>query len=143
MSDFISSTISNMLSNGIALNLESKEEEEYYIIKMQEYFVTETEFPAYLRGNNILEIENSDMQIAMEILIQQSTLYMLPYSQDVFVVFTEVLKFIANKHETIMKEFRGNEETKIQAISEVNKLDETEENFEEEEPSSDDDFEWI
>ena len=107
MSDFISSTISNMLSNGIALNLESKEEEEYYILKMRDYFEEETEFPAYLRSNNILEIEDSDMQIAMEILIQQSTLYILPYSPQVFEIFTEVLKFIANKHKIIMREFRG------------------------------------
>jgi aspartate carbamoyltransferase regulatory subunit len=41
--------LKNILSNGIALNLESEEEEQHYIIKMQEYFVEETEFTAYLR----------------------------------------------------------------------------------------------
>ena len=79
----------------------------------------------------------------MEILIQQSTLYILPYSPQVFEIFTEVLKFIANKHKIIMREFRGYEETKIESISEVNKIDETEEQIEEEESSSDDDYEWI
>ena len=44
MSDFISKTIKNILSNGIALNLDSKEEEEYYMMKMFDFFSEETEF---------------------------------------------------------------------------------------------------
>ena len=148
MSGYISNTIASILSNGISLDLESEEEEQYYMIKLHEYFTTETEFPAYLRGENVLEIENSDMQIAMEIMIQQSTLYLLPYSQEVFEIFTEVLKFIANNHKKIMSEFRGHEENKIESIEQINNTEErilyeTEEIEDEEESSSDDDFEWI
>jgi len=146
MSGYISNTIASILSNGIALELESDEEEEYYIMKLQEYFASETDFPAYLRGEKVLEIEDSDMQIAMEVTIQQSTLYIMPYSQDVLEIFTEILKFIANNHKHILREFRGVEENKIQSIGDITstkeiKPDETQET--EEEPNSDDDFEWI
>jgi hypothetical protein len=146
MSDFISKTIAGILSHGISLHLESEEEEQYYLIKLQEYFVTETDFPAYLRGERSLEIEDSQMQIALEVIIQESTMYLLPYSQEVFEVFTEILKFIANCHVDIMSEFRGQEVTKIESITEVNKNkdEETDERTEtEEESDGDDDYEWI
>ena len=147
MSGYITGTIASILSNGIQLDLDSEEEEQYYVIKLQEYFTSETEFPAYLRGDKVLEIENSDMQIAMEIMIQESTLYILPYSQNVFEIFTEVLKFIANEHKTIMDEFRGYEENRIESPEQFNNIEESidyeEEIEEQEEPSSDDDFEWI
>lgn len=144
MSDF-TTTIQNMLSNGIALNLDSKEEEEFYVVKLQEFFVEETDFPAYLRENNVIEIEDSEMQIGMEIIIQQSTLYMLPYSQEVFEIFTEVLKFIANHHQEVVQEFRGSEVNKIEKpeMLKQNEVLNEEEVESEEESSSDDDFEWI
>ena len=149
MSDFISKTIKSILTNGIALNLESEEEEEFYIMKMQEYFEEETEYPAYLRKGKVLEIESLDMQIAMEVTIQYSTLYILPYSQDIFEVFAEILKFISSSHMKLLQEFRGIEEIKIESISDIAKKVENEENEEklqkepEEESSSDDDYEWI
>ena len=149
MSDFISKTIKSILTNGIALNLESEEEEEFYIMKMQEYFEEETEYPAYLRKGKVLEIESLDMQIAMEVTIQYSTLYILPYSQDIFEVFAEILKFISSSHMKLLQEFRGIEEIKIESISDIAKKVENEENEEklqkepEEESSSDDDYDWI
>ena len=147
MSNFISSTIKGILTNGISLNLDSEEEEQYYLIRMQEYFEEETEFPAYLRKKDILEIENTDMQIAMEVTIQQSTLYILPYSQDVLEIFTEILKFISAYHVSIIEDFRGNEPNKIESISEVGKVIENYEKenqeTEEDSDSDDDDFEWI
>jgi hypothetical protein len=146
MSDTISSGISNIFLNGINLNLESMEEEQYYIHKILEYFEDKTSFPAYLRGDRVIEIENNEMNLALELRISESTLYLLPYSDDAFEVFTEVLKFISTRHVEIMKEFRGFEETKIQSPNEVNELndEETDEKtFQEEESSSDDDFEWI
>ena len=150
MSDFISKTIKSILTNGIALNLESEEEEDFYIMKMQEYFEEETEYPAYLRKGKVLEIESLDMQIAMEVTIQHSTLYILPYSQDIFEVFAEILKFISSSHMKLLQEFRGVEEIKIESITEIaNKKVENEKNEEklqeepEEESSSDDDYDWI
>jgi hypothetical protein len=115
MSDTISSGISNIFLNGINLNLESMEEEQYYIHKILEYFEDKTSFPAYLRGDRVIEIENNEMNLALELRISESTLYLLPYSDDAFEVFTEVLKFISTRHVEIMKEFRGSEETKIQS----------------------------
>ena len=146
MSNTISSGITNIFLNGINLNLESLEEEQYYIHKILEYFEDKTNFPAYLRGDRVIEIENNEMNLALELRISESTLYLLPYSEDAFEVFTEVLKFISTRHVEVMKEFRGFEETKIQSPNEVNQLndEETDEKTNpEEESSSDDDYEWI
>ena len=75
----ISSGIKDILLNGINLNLESVEEEQHYILKMIEYFEHETEFTAYLKKGCAMEIENTEMQLAMEVNIINSTLFMLPY----------------------------------------------------------------
>lgn len=122
MNNTISSGISNIFLNGINLNLESVEEEQYYTLKMLEFFEDKTDFPAYLRGDRVIEVENRDMDLALELRISESTLYLLPYTEDVFEVFTEVLKFISSRHVQIMKEFRGIEETKIQSPDEVNQI---------------------
>ena len=143
--DFISASIKGILKNGINLYLETVEEEQYYTLKLLQYFEEETEFPTYLRQGHLIEIENLEMQIAAELLISNSTLYFIPYVSDIFDIFTEVLKFIAHNHERIMTEFRGVEETKIQSIKELNQVqdEKTDEKEKYEEESSDDDFEWI
>tara|TARA_R110001583_G_scaffold81124_2_gene216857 strand:+ start:3815 stop:4267 length:453 start_codon:yes stop_codon:yes gene_type:complete len=148
-SDFISSGIQNILKDGIYLHLETKEEEQYYASKLHQYFEEETEFRTYLGKGNVIEVESFDMTLAVEILITDSTLYLVPYVSDIFEIFTEVLKFIAYKHELIMTEFRGIEVTKIQSVNELNRANnekteqQNRENNTEEEPSSDDDYEWI
>jgi len=138
--DMIAQSIAHILKNGINLKLESIEEEQHYIIKMLEYFEAETKFTIYLRKDKVLEIENSNLEISLEVYIANSTLYMIPYVDNIFDVFTEILRFISRCHEGIVREFRGLEESKIESVNEVNgvKDDKTEE-----EPSSDDDFEWI
>jgi hypothetical protein len=143
MSDFMSKTMASILSNGIALNLESEEEEQHYVMKMLDYFTDETEFPAYLRKPHILEIENDNLQLAMEIIVQQSTMYLLPYGEEVFEIFTEVLKFIATKHMEVVSDFRGVEQTKIESISEVESKNNEEKEERQEPPDDDDDYEWI
>jgi hypothetical protein len=135
--------MASILSNGIALNLESEEEEQHYVMKMLDYFTDETEFPAYLRKPHILEIENDNLQLAMEIIVQQSTMYLLPYGEEVFEIFTEVLKFIATKHMEVVSEFRGVEQTKIESISEVESKNNEEKEERQEPPDDDDDYEWI
>ena len=82
----------------------------------------------------------------MQIQIINSTLYMVPYQQDVFEIFTSVLQFISSKHREVVMDFRGQEENKIQSIEQIrdekeNYHEKTEEI--EEESSSDDDYEWI
>jgi len=139
----IAESIANILKNGINLRLESVEEEQHYIIKMQEYFATETETATYLRKDNILEIENSNYEIALEVYILNSTLYMVPYVENIFETFSEILKFISRCHEGIVREFRGLEEFKIESIEEINGTNDEETQEIEEESSSDDDYEWI
>jgi hypothetical protein len=120
------------------------EEEQHYVLKMLEYFEDKTDLSAYLKGDRVIEIENKDMQLAMELRVSESTLYLIPYMEDVLEIFTEVLKFISNRHLEIVSEFRGFEETKIEAPNEVNRIknENTKEEIEEE-SSSDDDYEWI
>jgi len=139
----ISSGIKNILVNGINLNLESLEEEQHYLIKMCAYFEEETEFTAYLKKDGGLDVETVEMQLGMQIHIIDSTLFMVPYVQDVFEIFTEVLKFISTKHKDVMQEFRGHEEIKIQSIQELKREEDDKTEEKEEESSSDDDFEWI
>jgi len=142
--DFISMSIKNILENGINLYLESPEEEQQYVLKLFEYFDTKTEFTPYLRSEMTIEVEGSDLQLIVELMVTQSTLFFIPYKNDVFDVFTEVLKFIAGNHEKIIREFRGIEENKIETIEQLNELkyEKTEEESEEE-SSDDDDYEWI
>ena len=142
----LSNSIIDILKNGINLRLESIEEEEHYIIKMQEYFETETEIGTYLRKDNVLEIENSNHDVEIEVYILNSTLFMVPYVQNIFESFSEVLRFISRCHEGIIRDFRGLEEFKIQSIEDVNRVEnekQKEIEQEDEDPSSDDDYEWI
>ena len=142
---YISSGITSIFLHGINLNLESMEEEQHYVLKMLEYFEDKTDLSAYLKGDRVIEIENKDMQLAMELRVSESTLYLIPYMEDVLEIFTEVLKFISSRHLEIVSEFRGFEETKIEAPNEVNRIknENTKEEEIEEESSSDDDYEWI
>ena len=143
MSNNVSSGIKNIFLNGINLNLESIEEEEHYMLYMNTFFEEETEFTAYLNKDGMLEVETKELQLGMQIQIINSTLFMIPYVHDVFEIFAEVLKFIAEKHQTIVAEFRGFEETKIESLKDIEKINNAKENKKEEESSSDDDYEWI
>ena len=140
--DYISTSIKHILANGINLYLETVEEEQHYVLKLFEYFEDKTEFTPYLRNESSVEVEGPDSQLIVEIMISQSTLYFIPYVTDVFDVFTEVLKFISRNHENIMRDFRGTEEVKIETLSEIQGLA-NEKEVDEDEASSEDDFEWI
>lgn len=140
--DFISNSIKQILINGINLNLESVEEEQYYITNLIDYFEDETEFTAYLKKDDTMEIEGADMQLAMEVSIINSTLFMTPYKNDIIEIFTQILTFISTRHLEVVSGFRGIEEFKIERIQDVNKGSHEEE-IHEEESSSDDDYEWI
>jgi len=141
--DTVSTGIKNILLNGINLNLESPEEEQHYLINLTKFFEEETEFTVYLSKGDTLEVETKEMQLGMQIHIVNSTLFMVPYVQDVFEIFTEVLKFISIYHQEVIRGFRGSEETKIESLKELNGLKNVEKNEREEESSSDDDYEWI
>jgi len=145
--DNISSGIEGILNNGIDLKLESIEEEYYYITQMCEYFNEESDFKAYLTGTNSFELEFDRTSPIMEVVIKSSTLFMIPYIEDVFEVFAIMLGFIAKNHERIISETRGAQEyTRIQTPEEIilNK-DESppEEKREDTNDNDSDDFEWI
>ena len=139
-----SSIIGGIIDYGIDLKLESLEEEIYYISEMCEYFNTETQYRAYLSTEGSFEVELDKDNVITEVIIRDSTLLMLPYSDEFFEVFTIVLSFIAKEHQRIIEELRPTVFHKILDPSEVStKNSEDLNDQEEEEPSSDDDYEWI
>jgi hypothetical protein len=139
-----SSILGGIIDYGIDLKLESLEEEFYYISEMCDYFNTKTEFRAYLSGEGSLEVEFDKDNVITEVLVKNSTLLMLPYSDDFFEVFTLVLSFIAKEHQRIIEELRPSELHKIQDPKEIGKAKNVKNQEEpEEESSSDDDYEWI
>ena len=133
--DSISSGIKSVLDYGIDLKLESYEEENYYILQMCEFFNEKTDFKAYLSGDRSFDIELDKDSPIMEVVIKDSCLTILPYSDDIFEVFTLILGFIAKRHTSIVSEFRDPGKHKIQSPNDVG-------NQEVEEDSSDD-YEWI
>ena len=100
---------------------------------MCDFFNEKTEFKAYLSGDSSLEIEIDRENPVMEVLIKDSSLTILPYTDDFLEVFTLILSFIAKHHQEIINELRDEETHKIQKPSEVD----------ENEDDSDDDYEWI
>tara|TARA_R110000822_G_scaffold19937_2_gene64556 strand:- start:1668 stop:2102 length:435 start_codon:yes stop_codon:yes gene_type:complete len=141
--DSMLSGVKSIFLNGINLNLESPEEEQHYMIHLADYFEEETDFTAYLSKDNTLEVETEGMQLGMQIHIIDSILFMIPHVSEVFEIFTEVLRFISTHHQTVIRKFRGIEETKIESLKELNGLKDVKEKNPEEEPSSEDDYEWI
>ena len=142
MSDFISTGVANTLEYGIDLKLESAEEESFYISRMCDYFNDKTDFQAYLSGEASFDIELDRSSPIMEVIIKESILYMVPYSEDIFEVFTIILGFIAKKHLEVLSNFRGLEIHKIESVDQVN-LSGLEEQKKDDEDDNDDDYEWI
>lgn len=134
MSDDNISGFKSILEYGIDLKLESYEEECYYINRMCDYFNDETIFKAYLSGDRSFEVEEDETTPVMEILIIDSTLSILPYTEDIFEVFTLMLGFVAKYHEEIISEIRPKQEHKIETLDEFKNQDEEEDS---------DDYEWI
>ena len=73
----------------------------------------------------------------MEVIVKDSILSILPYTEDIFEPFAMILSFIALKHESIIREFRGADISKIESPDDLESK-----NIEHEEDSSDD-YEWI
>ena len=102
MSDFVSGGMKGFLDYGIDLKLESIEEETYYINQMCDYFNKSSSYKAYVTGDRSFEIELDRNTPMMEVLIRESVLYVVPYTDDIFDVFVLVLGFIAKKHLDIL-----------------------------------------
>jgi len=138
--DFTSSGIKGILDYGIDLKLESEDEEIYYTTRMCAYFNEESDFKAYLSGERSFEVELDQTTPIMEITIMDSVLTILPYNDDIFEAFAIMLAFIAKKHREIVSEIRETIPFKIESLEEITGETKQEE---QEEPSSDDDYEWI
>ena len=132
--DFISSGINGVLESGIDLRLESYEEENYYIMQMCEFFNEESQFKAYLSGDRSFDVELDRDTPILEVMIRDSILQVIPYTEDIFEVFTLILGFIARRHQQIILDFRGKEKHKIEKPSDINHPDEDDDS---------DDYEWI
>jgi len=140
--DFLSLTIKSLLENGINLHLETEEEEEFYLLKLAEHLKQSDKYNVYLKSSRYIEIENEDFQIAMDVFVTESTLFMFPYVEDIYEVFAEILKFISENHEKILLELRGSGLSRIESPEEIKSNLFIEDTEEFEEPSSDD-LEWI
>ena len=134
--DFISSGIKGVLDYGINLKLESEEEEMYYIQKMCEFFNEETDFKAYLSGDRSFDVELDRTTPILEVTITNSNLTVIPYTEDIFEVFTLILSFIVKRHMDIIRDLREPIEHKIESIKDISVKNEPEED-------SSDDYEWI
>ena len=142
----IGSGIKGVLDYGIDLKLESKEEENYYIIQMCEFFNEESEFKAYLSGDTSFEIEHDRTSPVMEVCIQDSLLTIIPYTDDIFEAFTLILSFIAKHHQSIVTEMRGTpQHNKIEDPEDIKEKEGTNVSEEISDPDEDssDDYEWI
>ena len=139
--DFISSGIKGLLDYGIDLKLESYEEEVFYISQMCDYFNNETSFKAYLSGEKSFEIELDRETPIMEVIVTDSLLSIVPYTEEIFEVFTLILGFIAKKHQSLLEDFRGIDYHKIESLEDLEKT--SQEETEENEEDDSDDYEWI
>ena len=137
------SGMQGVLDYGIDLKLESLEEEIYYITQMCEFFNEQTDFKAYLSGDRTFEIELDRNTLVMEVLIHDSILSLIPYTEDILEVFALILKFIATYHQSIVEEFRPSMGHKIQSPNEVKRAETEVVMDEENEEESSDDWEWI
>ena len=123
-----------LVDYGIDLKLESYEEEEYYIVEMCAYFNEESDFKAYLSGDRSFEIELDANSPLMEVIIRDSTLSILPYTDECFEAFTIMLGFIAKNHERIVSELRYEDPHRIEDPENLNLPEEDDDS---------DDYEWI
>ena len=111
-------------------------------MKLTEHLQKSDKYNVYLKSSKYIEIENEDFQIAMDVFVTESVLFMFPYVEDIYEVFAEILKFISENHEKILLELRGSGLSRIESPEEIKSNLFIEDTDDYEEPSSDD-LEWI
>lgn len=133
--DFIKQGIQDILNHGIALDLNSPEEEQEYLQVFMDWFVDNTGFYCCEMDNNSCMIETKKGDPLAEIYIENGIMKIIPHEPDLFGVITEILRFIAKEHKKFLANFRGAErQSRITTPSEINsKLDSEEEMSTEEE----------
>ena len=120
---------SNLLNFGINLNLNSEKENLYYAQRFAAWMMQQEDFDAHLASDKDIEVYFS-AELVMMVKIANSTLSIEPVTESCFDAVLMVLKFVSERHEQIMKEFK-----KLSTIETSVDVDEDED--------SEDDLEWI
>tara|TARA_R100001509_G_scaffold159899_1_gene126900 strand:+ start:143 stop:529 length:387 start_codon:yes stop_codon:yes gene_type:complete len=121
--------LSNLLNFGINLNLNSKKENLYYAQCFAAWMMQQEDFDAHLASDKDIEVYFS-AELVMMVKIDKSTLSIEPITESCFDAVLMVLRFVSERHDDIMKEFK-----KLNTIETSVDVDEDED--------SEDDLEWI
>tara|TARA_R100001015_G_scaffold18563_1_gene12063 strand:- start:5856 stop:6224 length:369 start_codon:yes stop_codon:yes gene_type:complete len=119
-----------VLEFGIRLNLQSKEEQDFYMQCLVEYVVETLDHDAFIKNKNEIEIFTFGEK-SLLLKIKNDTMTIEPQCELAFDAVMVVLKFIADKHQQVLDHFRG------LSIKESSTVPSSEEE------SSEDDSEWI
>ncbi len=118
--DFILKGIKDILANGINLELESPEEEEAYFELFVDWYSDNTIYYCATLDNNSCMIETRQGIPMAEVSIEHSSLNIIPHTEDLFEVITDILRFVAREHQNVIDNFRGREaQSMISSPSEV------------------------
>ena len=138
--DFVMKGIKDILHHGINLNLESVEEEQEYMSVFMDWFTDDTEWYCCPLEERSCIIETKQGVAMCEIFIEDSVMRITPHNEDLFAVITDILRFVAKKHETFIDNFRGKEQgSKILDPEELKNVG-TSKSYEEESTEED---EWL
>ena len=138
--DFVMKGIKDFLHHGINLNLESIEEEEEYLSVFMDWFAQNTEWFCCPLENSSCIIETKHGVAMCEVFIENSVMRITPHNEDLFGVITDILRFVAKKHESFIDSFRGKEQgSKILDPEELKNVG-TSKSYEEESTEED---EWL
>lgn len=121
--------LSNLLNFGIKLDLKSERENLYYAQCFANWMMQQEDFDAHLASDEDIEVYFL-AELVMMVKIANSTLTIEPVSESCFDAVLMVLRFVSERHEDIMKEFK-----KLSTIETSVDVDEDED--------SEDDLEWI
>jgi len=115
--------IKDVLNHGIALDLQSIEEEEEYLQVFMEWYTENTSYYCCQMETNSCMIETKVGDPLAEIWIEESIMKIMPHDTDLFGVITEILRFIAKEHQNFIDNFRGKEPAStISSPSEINSM---------------------
>ena len=121
--------LSNLLNFGIRLDLKSEKENLYYAQCFAAWMMQQEDFDAHLASDEDIEVYFTS-ELVMMVRIANSTLSIEPVTESCFDAVLMVLRFVSERHEDIMKEFK-----KLSTIETSVDVDEDED--------SEDDLEWI
>ena len=120
---------SSLLNFGINLGLKSEKENVFYTQCFAAWMMQQDEFDAHLQSESDVEVYYNT-ELVMMVKIENYTLMLEPVTESAFDAVLMVLKFISEKHDSVLKEFK-----KLNTKAPVSEVISDEE--------SEDDLEWI